>query len=147
MAEAKTKKNSASVENFLSSIEDERRRDDCFEIAKIMSTITKSEPAMWGNAIVGFGSYEYVYASGQKGDWPLVAFSPRKQDLTLYLMPVFDKYPDKMKKLGKCKTSKGCLYIKSLGDIDLPTLKWLIKTSTQDIKKRAAEKKVVNRKK
>ncbi len=140
MAEPKTKKTNASVEKFLSTIEDETRRDDCFAVLELMKKITKSEPAMWGSSIVGFGTYHYVFASGREGDWPLTGFSPRKQNLTLYLMFGFEKYPEQMKKLGKHKTGKSCLYINKLEDIDLPTLKYLIKTSIQDLKKYVAGK-------
>lgn len=140
MAELKTKKTTASVEKFLDTIEDETRRDDCYAVLEIMRSITKAEPTMWGSSIVGFGSYRYIYASGKEADWPLTAFSPRKQDLTLYLMnDFFTKYPDLLKKLGKCKTSKACLYIKSLNDIHLPTLKQVIKISISDFKKQLAE--------
>lgn len=141
MAEPKTKKTTASVEEFLSKIEDEGRRDDCYAVIKLMTSITKSEPAMWGNSIVGFGTYHYIYASGQGGDWPLAAFSPRKQNLTLYMMPGFEKYTDLMKTLGKYKASKACLYVKRLDDLHLPTLKKLIKISIQDLRKYLASKK------
>jgi hypothetical protein len=134
MAEPKTKKTTASVEQFILSIDDEQRRDDCFAVLEIMKSITKSEPAMWGPSIVGFGSYTYIYASGKSGDWPVAAFSPRKQNLTLYLTPGFEKYPQ-MKKLGKYKASKGCLYLKSLNDVHLPTLEQLIKASVVAVKK------------
>lgn len=146
MAELKTKKTAASVENFLNKIEDEARRDDCYAVLELMKSITKSEPAMWGSSIVGFGAYHYVYASGQEGDWPLAAFSPRKQNLTIYLMPGFEKYPELMKKLGKYKTAKACLYIKRLDDIDLVTLKKLIRNSIEDLKKYMAVRKAANQK-
>ena len=147
MAELKTKKTTASVEEFILAIDDETRRDDCFAVLNLMKSITKTEPAMWGSSIVGFGSYHYIYASGHEGDWPVTAFSPRKQNLTIYVMPGFEKYPDIIKKLGKCKTSKGCLYIKRLDDIHLPTLKKLIKVGMADLKKYVAANKVANQKK
>ena len=147
MAELKTKKTAASVEEFILAVEDETRRDDCFAVLHLMKSITKSEPAMWGSSIVGFGSYHYIYASGQEGDWPVTGFSPRKQNLTLYIMPGFAKYPELIKKLGKCKTSKGCLYIKKLDDIHLPTLKKLIKVCSVDLKKYVAANKAANQKK
>lgn len=147
MAELKTKKTTASVEEFILTVEDENRRDDCFEVLKLMKSITKAEPAMWGSSIIGFGTYHYIYASGQEGDWPTVGFSPRKQNLTLYIMPGFEKRQELIKKLGKCKTSKGCLYIKRLDDIHLPTLKQLIKVSLQDLKKYVAANKAANQKK
>lgn len=134
MAELKTKQTDASVEKFLNQIPDEARREDCFEVAKIMEEITGSEPKMWGPSIVGFGSYRYKYASGREGDWPIASFSPRKQDLTLYIMPSFDQYGDLMKQLGKHRTGKSCLYIKRLSDIHVPTLKKLIRESIKSIK-------------
>lgn len=140
MAEPKTKKTNASVENFLDTIKDETRRDDCHAVMKIMQELTKSEPRMWGSSIVGFGEYHYIYADGKGADWPLTAFSPRKQSLVLYMTPGFDKDPE-LKKLGKYKTSKSCLYINKLEEIHIPTLKNLIKTSLKDFKKQLAAKK------
>ncbi|HWN99409.1 MAG TPA: DUF1801 domain-containing protein [Blastocatellia bacterium] len=131
MAELKTKKTTASVEKFLNSVADEQRRKDCFRLLAIMKAVTKAEPAMWGTSIIGFGSYQYKYASGRSLECPLAGFSPRKQDLTLYIM--VEHYPALMKKLGKHKTGKSCLYIKKLDDIDLPTLKQLIKESVADL--------------
>lgn len=135
MAELKTKKNTASVENFLSGVTDEQRRKDCFHLLEMMKAATKAEPAMWGTNIVGFGRYQYAYKSGRKLEWFLTGFSPRKQDLTLYIMPGLERYPSLMKKLGKHKTGKSCLYIKKLEDVDLATLKLLIKQSLADIAK------------
>lgn len=129
MAELKTKITTASVEKFLDTIDDEQRRDDCYEVMKLMSKTTKQPAKMWGTAIVGFGTYHYKYASGQEGDWPPVAFSPRKQNLTLYIMPGFEEYAGLMEKLGKYKTGKACIYIKKLSDIDLKVLTQLIKQS------------------
>ena len=130
MAEPKTKPTQASVKEFLNQIPDKERRDDCFAIAKMMEEITGHKPKMWGPSIVGFGSYHYKYASGREGDWPISAFSPRKNDLTLYFMiGFFEKYPELMEKLGKHSTGKSCLYIKRLSDIHVPTLKKMIKTS------------------
>lgn len=133
MAEAKTKPTKASVTQFLNQVSDEKRREDCFAVAKMMEEITGSKPQMWGPSIVGFGTYSYKYASGHKGDWPVAAFSPRKTDLTLYLMPGFQKRAELMSQLGKHKSGKSCLYIKRLADIHLPTLKKLIKASVQDL--------------
>jgi hypothetical protein len=129
MAELKTKKTEASVEKFLTAIKDEQTRMDCFEIAKIMKQATKSEPKMWGTSIVGFGSYYYKYASGREGDWMLTGFSPRKQNITLYIMAGFDRYEELLKKLGKHSTGKSCLYIKRLADVDRKVLKELIAES------------------
>jgi len=129
MAELKTKKTNASVEKFLNSVADEQRRKDCFQLVEIMKTATKSEPAMWGTSIVGFGRHQYKYTSGRVLEWFQVGFSPRKQDLTLYIVPGVERYPELMKKLGKHKTGRSCLYIKKLEDVDLPTLEQLIKQS------------------
>lgn len=133
MAEPKTKPTTDSVEEFLNRIADEQRRKDCLRVLEIMKAATKAEPAMWGTSIVGFGRYRYKYESGTKGEWFLVGFAPRKQDLTLYLMSGLERYPALLKKLGKHKTGKSCLYIKKLEDVDVPTLKQLIKKSLADI--------------
>ena len=132
MAELKTKKTTASVEKFLNNVADEQRRKDCFRLVEIMKAETKAEPAMWGTSIVGFGRHQYKYVSGRELEWFLVGFSPRKQDLTLYIMGGLERYPFLTKKLGKHKAGKGCLYIKKLEDVDLATLKQLIKQSVAD---------------
>lgn len=134
MAELKTKPTTESVEKFLNGIADEQRRKDCFRIVEMMKAATKTDPAMWGTSIVGFGRYQYKYESGRELEWFLVGFSPRKNDLTLYLMSGFLRYPELMKKLGKHKTGEGCLYIKKLDDVDQSTLKTLIKKSVADIR-------------
>src|ERR1041384_4003148 len=134
MAEPKTKPKNESVEDYLNRIPDAERRDDCFAVAKMMEEITGEKPKMWGPSIVGFGTYHYKYASGHEGDWPITSFSPRKKDLTLYVMMGYEKYPELMAKLGKHSVGKSCLYIKRLSDIHLPTLKKLIKTGIQDLK-------------
>ena len=133
-AELKTKVNNASVEGFLNSVKDEQTREDCFEILKMMKQVTKEEPKMWGSSIVGFGSYHYKGASGREGDWMLTGFSPRKQNLSLYLMHGFDEQKDLLKKLGKHKTSMGCLYIKKLDDVDKKVLKELVAGSVKRMK-------------
>ena len=133
--ELKTKVNKASVEGFLNTVKDEEVRKDCFEILKMMKQVTKEEPKMWGTSIVGFGSYHYKGASGREGDWMLTGFSPRKQNLTLYLMGGFDVEKDLLKKLGKHKTSVGCLYIKKLDDVDKKVLKELVTESVKKMKK------------
>ncbi len=136
MAELKTKLNDASVQKFLNSISDEKKRKDCLTILELMKKITKSEPKMWGSSIVGFGTYHYKYESGREGDWFLTGFSPRKQNLTLYIMSGFNKYDELMKKLGKYKTGKSCLYINSLEDVDKKVLKDLITESFKYMSKR-----------
>jgi hypothetical protein len=133
MAELKTKQTAASVEDFLNNVADEQRRKDCFRLVEIMKAAAKAEPAMWGTSIVGFGHYRYKYESGRELEWFLVGFAPRKQDLTLYIMGGLERYPALMKRLGKHKTGKSCLYIKKLEDVDLPTLKQLIKQSVADL--------------
>ena len=129
MAELKTKPNEQSVEAFLNSVEDEKKRQDCLTILEIMKQITKAEPQMWGTSMIGFGTYHYKYESGREGDWFVAGFSPRKQNLTLYIMAGFSRYDELLSKLGKFKTGKSCLYIKKIEDVDLKTLKELIKQS------------------
>lgn len=123
-AEVKTKVNDANVNDFLNLIEDGEKRKDCFEIVKMMGNATKEKPKMWGPSIVGFGEYHYVYESGREGDMCKIGFSPRKQNITLYIMQSFDS--PLMKKLGKFKTSKACLYINKLADVDTKVLQELI---------------------
>ena len=131
MAEIKTKRNKASVSGFLAKIPDKQRRADCQVVLKMMQEASGEKPQMWGPSIVGFGSYHYKYATGREGDMPITGFSPRKQDLTLYIMGGFGRYKDLMKKLGKFKTGVGCLYIKRLDDVHLPTLKKLIRANVK----------------
>ena len=139
MAELKTKKNSLSPKKFLNKIDDESQKNDCLALLEIMATLTGQKPSMWGTSIVGFGSYHYKYESGREGEWPATAFSPRKQNISIYIMPGFNKYQTLLEKLGKYKTGKSCLYIKKLDDRSLDifqnTLKKLIKRGYADIKK------------
>jgi hypothetical protein len=132
--ELKTQVNEASVEDFLNTVEDEQARKDCLEILKMMKQVTKEEPKMWGASIVGFGSYHYKGASGREGDWFLTGFSPRKQNLTLYLNHGFEVHEDLLKKLGKYKTGMGCLYVKKLDDVDKKVLKELVTESVKRMK-------------
>src|SRR5262245_6898618 len=127
MAELKTKQTAASVSKFINDIPDPVKRKDCKTVAAMMTEISGYKPKMWGPSIVGFGSYHYKYPSGQEGDWPLLAFSPRKQNLTWYVLSGSDDENELLKKLGKHTTGKSCLYIKQLSDVDLPTLKTLIR--------------------
>ena len=129
MAELKTKQNKQSVKAFLDKILDKQRRKDCYTVLELMKNATKETPKMWGNSMVGFGSYHYKYNSGHEGDCFLTGFSPRKGNLTLYIMSGFSKHPEIMSKLGKYKTGKACLYIKNLEDINLPVLKKLLSES------------------
>lgn len=135
MAELKTTKNNASVAAFLETVKEEQKRKDCEIILKIMKQASKEQPKMWGTAIVGFGSYHYKSAKTKReGDWFITGFSPRKQNITLYIMPGIDYYEELVKKLGKCKTSVSCLYINRLSDIELPVLKELISTAYTTMK-------------
>jgi Domain of unknown function (DU1801) len=135
MADLKTKRNDASVDDFLDAIKDEQVRKDCWAIADIMQKAAKDKPQMWGSSIVGFGSFRYKYGSGRENEWMLVAFSPRKQNITLYLWPGFEGYDDLMAQLGKHSSGKSCVYIKRLSDVHLPTLKKLIQGSVKHILK------------
>ena len=134
MAELKTKKNDADVADFLNRIEDEKKRIDSWKIVTMLQEITGDEPAMWGDSIVGFGQYSYTYQSGHSGEWMIVGFSPRKQNLTVYIMSGFESYKELMKKLGKFKIGKSCLYLKKLDDIDIEVFRKLIKKSVEYMK-------------
>jgi hypothetical protein len=135
MAELKTKVNDASVEAYLNSVEDEKKREDSLAVLQLMAEVTGAEPKMWGDSIIGFGNYHYKYASGREGDWFLAGFAPRKQNLTLYIMAGFDGYEALMASLGKYKTGKSCLYIQKLEDVDTAVLKQLIKQSVEHMQK------------
>ncbi|MGI9054397.1 MAG: DUF1801 domain-containing protein [Pyrinomonadaceae bacterium] len=130
-AELKTKKTDQSVEDFLNEIADEQQREDAKKISEMMRKASKQEPKMWGASIVGFGEYQYTYASGREGDWMRIGFSPSKQNLTVYIMDGFEKYDELMAQLGKYKTGKSCLYIKRLSDVDEKVLKELIAESVK----------------
>ena len=134
MAELKTQRNDKSVAAFLNRVE-AKYREDCRSVLELMKEVTGQEPAMWGTSMVGFGSYHYKGRSGREGDWFLTGFSPRKQDLTLYIMPGFERYGALLSKLGKHKTGKSCPYIKSLDDIHMPTLRKLVKQSVAHVAK------------
>jgi hypothetical protein len=132
----KTKPNKASVTQFLSAIQDDDKRKDTKKIIAMMKRVTGERPQMWGSSLIGFGTYTYKYASGRQGDWPLTAVSPRKGNISVYIMPGFAPYGGLMKKLGKHKTGKSCLYIKRLSDVHVPTLEKLIARSVKDMRKR-----------
>jgi len=131
VAELKTKENKASVTAFLSTIEGEQKRADCRAIAKMMRDATGKQAKMWGAAIVGYDQYDYKYASGRSGTFMITGFSPRAKNISIYIMPGFSEFSGLMKKLGKHKTGKSCLYIKSLDDVDNKELARLIKESAQ----------------
>jgi len=137
VAELKTKPTKVSVDKFLNTIKEPGRREDCFAVSKLMEEATGEKPRMWGTSIVGFGSYWYTNSSGKPAEWLLIGFSPRKQNLTLYLLGVLDKHDELMKKLGKHSCTKGCLYIKRLDDVHLPTLKKLMRESVKYMRKRS----------
>lgn len=131
MPALKTQKNDASVEAFLESVDPEKRREDSKVILKMMREVTGDEPSMWGASIIGFGSYRYKYADGRENAWFQTGFSPRKQNLTLYIMPGFDRYKELLARLGKFKTGKSCLYINKLEDVDFDVLRELVKESVK----------------
>lgn len=128
--EPKTRPTSASVPDFLAR-QPEARRADCEAVCAMMQAATGEPPVMWGEAIVGFGRYAYTNTSRKSFEWPLVAFSPRKNDLTLYIMPGFDAFAGLIAKLGRHKTGKSCLYIKQLADVDAGVLRGIIDGSVR----------------
>lgn len=136
MAEPKTKPTKESVDNFVRKVTDAEKRADTQALIALMKDATKAEPVLWGSSIIGFGSYTYQYESGRTGDWPIIGLSPRKQNLTVYIMPGFEEFGPLLKKLGPHKTGKSCLYIKRLADIDQATLKKLVVSSIAKMKKK-----------
>jgi hypothetical protein len=136
MAENKTKPTKASVSSFLDSIDDPQKKADARKVAAIMRRVTGKRARMWGSSIVGYGEYHYKYASGREGDWALTGFSPRKQNLAIYIMPGFDEFPELMGRLGKYKTGKSCLYLNKLDDVDPDVLENLIGESIKVMRKR-----------
>ena len=134
MAELKTRKNEGSVQGYLEAAADGSKLADCLALLDMMREATGDEPSMWGDSIVGFGAYRYKRRSGQSGEWFLTGFAPRKRNLTIYIMPGFDRYPDIMGRLGKYKTGVSCLYVNKLADIDLGALRELVKSSYDDMK-------------
>ena len=131
MAEPKTRPTSERFEDFLNRMTDESIRADCFKLVDLMKRASGDEPVMWGEAIVGFGSYRLRYANGSEADWPLTGFAPRKQNLTLYSIGGFEEYDDLINKLGKHSTRNACLYIKRLADVDLAVLEELVRKSVE----------------
>lgn len=133
----KTRVNDESVEDFIDKVENATKREDSFKLLEIYTRITGEPAKMWGSSIIGFGQYHYKSErSRQEGDWPLAGFSPRKQNLTLYVMLGFVDFTDLLKDLGKHKTSKACLYINKLSDIDIKVLEKIIRKSYEDSKKK-----------
>lgn len=135
MAELKTKATKQSVEEFLNKVEPAEKRRDSFALLELMQKVTGEKPVLWGTSIVGFGMYHYKSErSSQEGDWLMIGFSPRKQNLTLYILTGFKDKEELLKKLGKHKTSVGCLYIKQLSDVDMSVLTKLVEVSFRHMK-------------
>ncbi len=134
MAENKTQKTGASVEEFLNSVDNRRRREDGWALLEMMKDLTGLEPEMWGPSIIGFGDYHYRYESGREGDFFLTGFSPRKQSLSLYIMAGFDTYDDLLGRLGKHRKGAACLYVNKLADVDMDVLRELIEESFEHAK-------------
>ncbi|HXI03329.1 MAG TPA: DUF1801 domain-containing protein [Candidatus Saccharimonadales bacterium] len=138
MAELKTRKTGKSVKAFLDAVPDPQKRRDAQAVARLMRKVTGSPPKMWGPSIVGFGDYHFSYASGREGDWFLTGFSPRKSDLTLYIMSGFVGADELLSRLGRHRRSKACLYVKRLADLDMKVLESLIRRSVARVKRRRA---------
>lgn len=138
MAEPKTRPTNASVAKFIDSLAGDRVRDDCRTLVRIMQKATGCEPEMWGSAIIGFGRYWWTGARGKRTEWMLAAFSPRKTNLTIYLWPEFERRQELLDRLGKHACGKSCVYIKSLTDVDVPTLEKLIVQSVKHARKNEA---------
>lgn len=136
----KTVPTKESVDDFLGRVADERRRDECRIVRDLMAETTGAEAEMWGASIVGFGRYRYKYESGREGEWMVAGFSPRKGDLTLYVMPGVEHFPDLLRRLGKHKTGKSCLYVKRLDDIDLGVLRELLAQAAAKMAGQRADK-------
>ncbi len=136
MAENKTKPTKKNAESIITKIGDAQKEKDCKTILMLMKKITKEKAVLWGDSLIGFGTYHYKYDSGREGDYFLTGFSPRKENISIYIIPGFEKHERLMKKLGKHKTGKSCLYIKKLDDINLKLLETLIRDSVEQMKKR-----------
>ena len=136
MSEIKTRPTDASVEAFIDAVDHPRRREDARTLLELMQRVTGEQPVMWGPSIVGYGSYHYRYASGQEADWPIIGFSPRKQNLSIYIMTGFEEADELLTRLGKHKTGKSCLYVNKLADVDLDVLEKLVRASVAEMKRR-----------
>lgn len=134
MSDLKTKRNNASVKDFINQIEHDRKRKEAFLLLEIFEEITQCKAEMWGDSIIGFGSYHYQYESGRSGEWMLTGFSPRKQNFSIYVMSGVQSFDSILPQLGKHKSSKACLYINKLEDVDLSVLKEIIKKSFEYVK-------------
>jgi len=136
MAELKTKPDTGSVQDFLDGVEPAERRQEAKELCALFCEVTGEPPVLWGGSMVGFGQYSYTYASGRQGEWPITAFSPRKANLSLYIMPGFSDYEPLLAKLGPYKTGKSCLYLKDLKQVSREALAALISASVRDMRQR-----------
>jgi hypothetical protein len=134
-AKVKTLVTELNVTDFINTIEDETKKKDCFTILEIMKEQSGFEGKMWGPSIVGFGTYHYVYDSGREGDAPLVAFSPRKNEISLYLSSSFENRSELLAKFGKHKSAKACIYVKKLADVDLTVLNKMVALSIKHVKR------------
>lgn len=139
MSNLKTQPNQQSVNEFLEEVSPDWMKEDSFQLLEILREVTNDQPIMWGNSLIGFGSYHYKYKSGREGDWFLAGFSPRKQNMTVYIMGGFENQEDLLEKLGKFKKSSGCLYFKKLEDLDIDILKSMIIRSIETVKQRYAD--------
>jgi hypothetical protein len=131
MAEPKTRPTEASVSAFLGTVADPARRAECRAVAKMLEEVTGEQPTMWGPSIVGFGRYRYRGANGKDAEWPVIGFSPRKTDLTFYLMPGVARFGELTAKLGRYKSGKSCLYVRRLADVDVKVLRQLCAASVK----------------
>lgn len=136
MSQPKTVQNDSDVDTFLDAVENPRRREDGRRLLELMRKVTGEPPKMWGTSIVGYGSYHYKYESGREGDMPITGFSPRKQNLAVYIMPGFADFAELLAKLGKHKTGKSCLYLNKLDDVDLDVLTEIVLESVAVMRRR-----------
>ena len=139
MAQLKTTPNDASVDDFLAEVDDPSRAADCRELVDLMRDVSGAEPRMWGASIVGFGTYRYRYESGREGEWFVCGFSPRKRELTLYVMAGFSRFDELLGRLGKHRHGKSCLYVKRLDDVDRGVLRELIGESVAHVRATSVE--------
>jgi len=135
MAEMKTQPTDESVSDYLARVSDDNRRSDCLKVLELMKDVSGAPPKMWGRTIVGFGSYRYKYPSGREGEWFITGFAPRKQNLSIHVLPGLESFGDLLPRLGKYKAGKSCLYVKRLADIDLGVLRELLARAVQRLSK------------
>jgi len=141
MAELKTRPSDEDVDAFITSVENEKRREDCRTVVRMLSRLTGEQPRIWGGSIIGFGSYHYEYESGRTGTWMRIGCSPRKKALTIYIMSGVDRYAELLSRLGKYRTGKSCLYVNRLEDVDLTVLEELASASLEDMRRRYPEQR------